>query len=177
MAPPISTADSLTLPAAVNVAAGDTLTIPNAQLHLNSLPLKADIEIAIDTTSSMGASLAQAKADATNLVNSVQASGTDAQFAVVQFRDAGDIPSYQVETALTSSASTVQSKINALGTGGGGDFPEKYNLVFHNSYADASLGWRAGSRKFVVVIGDAEPRGAGVRASPAVQTPRPTRMD
>ena len=47
-------------------------------------PPKADIEIAIDTTGSMGPSIADAKADAVNIVNAVQASVSDTQFAVVQ---------------------------------------------------------------------------------------------
>ena len=51
----------------------------------------------------------QAKRDATNLVNSVKAGIPDARFAVVQFRDTGDTPEYQVETALTDVAATVQT--------------------------------------------------------------------
>ena len=35
----------------------------------------------------------------------------------------------------------------------------RYNLVFHKSYADATIGWRTGTRKFVVVISDAQPHG------------------
>ena len=50
------------------VAVGGTLSITGNSLRLNALPGRADIEIAIDTTSSMGASIGQAKADATALV-------------------------------------------------------------------------------------------------------------
>src|SRR5581483_11379493 len=44
---------------------------------------------------------------------------------------------------------------------GGGDPPEAYNLVLHNSDADPTnaIGWRDATRKFVVVIGDAQPHG------------------
>ena len=52
---------------------------------------------------------------------------------------------------------------------GGGDCPEAYNLVFHNSYTPAlggDLGWREAAAKFVVVVGDAEPHGAASRGSP-----------
>jgi hypothetical protein len=123
---------------------------------------RADIEIAIDTTSSMTPSIAQAKTDATNIVNGITGIGIDAQFAVVQFRDSGDTPEYAVEQSMTSSAALVQSAINGLSAGGGGDFPEAYNLVFHNSSTpalDGAIGWRTGTRKFVVVIGDAQPHG------------------
>ena len=125
---------------------------------------RADIEIAIDTTQSMSPSIAQAKADATNIVNGITAlgAGVDAQFAVVQFRDFGDSPEYAVVQSMTSSAASVQTAINSLTAGGGGDFPEAYNLVFHNSYTpalDGAIGWRSGTRKFVIVIGDAQPHG------------------
>jgi len=123
---------------------------------------RADIELAIDTTSSMGPSIAQAKTDATNIVNGVTGIGIDAQFAVVQFRDAGDSPEYAVVHSMTSSATDVQTAINSLSPAGGGDPPEAYNLVFHNSYtppSDGPIGWRTGTRKFVIVIGDAQPHG------------------
>jgi hypothetical protein len=127
-----------------------------------AVPPRADIELAIDTTGSMGPSIAQAKADATNIVNGITLMGVDAQFAVVQFRDAGDTPEYAVQQSMTSSAAAVQAAINGLSAGGGGDLPEAYNLVFHNSYTpalDGAIGWRSGTRKFVVVIGDAQPHG------------------
>jgi Mg-chelatase subunit ChlD len=159
-----STGDSLTLGTAGKVGVGDPVEITGNSLHLNALPGKADIEIAIDTTGSMGPSIDQAKADATHLVESVRESIPDASFAVVQFRDSGDAPEYEVVQPLTDSAASVQTAISGLEPGGGGDAPEAYNLVFHNSYTPAlagDIGWRSGSRKFVVVIGDAEPHGAG----------------
>jgi hypothetical protein len=123
-------------------------------------PPKADIELAIDTTGSMGPSIAQAKADAAAIVAQVQASVPDSQFAVVQFKDDVDSPEYQLVQPMTATASDVQTALNSLSAGGGGDNPEAYNLVFHNATA-AATGWRSGTRKFVIVIGDAEPHGAG----------------
>jgi von Willebrand factor type A domain len=125
-------------------------------------PASADIEIAIDTTGSMGPTIAQAKADATAIVTGVQGSVPDSQFAVIQFRDVGSAPEYQVVQSMTASASAVQTAINSLSAAGGGDAPEAYNRVFHESYTpalDGTIGWRAGSRKFVIVIGDAQPHG------------------
>lgn len=125
-------------------------------------PASADVEIAIDTTGSMGPSIAQAKADALAIVAGVQASVPDTQFAVVQFKDAGSAPEYQVEQALTGNAAAVQTAINGLGAAGGGDLPEAHNRVFRESYTPAlggPIGWRSGSRKFVVVISDAQPHG------------------
>jgi hypothetical protein len=38
---------------------------------------------------------------------------------------------------------------------------ESYTLAFRAAYADPATGWTAGTRKLVVVFGDAEPHGAG----------------
>lgn len=140
-----------------SVTENKTVTVP-------ARPPKADIEIAIDTTGSMAPAISQAKAQATNLVNEVKAEIPDAQFAVVDFRDSTDGPAeYQVRTPMTGTAATVQAAINTMSAGGGGDFPEAYNLVFNKAYnplTAGAIGWRSGSRKFVVVIGDAPPHGA-----------------
>jgi len=56
-------------------------------LHLDSLPPKADIVLAVDTTGSMGTAIADAKADAIKIVNRVKSSIPGARFAVVDFKD------------------------------------------------------------------------------------------
>ena len=56
-------------------------------LHLDSLPPKADIVLAVDTTGSMGAAIADAKADATGIVNRIKSSIPGSRFAVVDFKD------------------------------------------------------------------------------------------
>ena len=61
---------------------------------------------------------------------------------------------------MTGDAVKVDGAIDTLSANGGEDYPEAYNLVFQNS-SDPATGWRANSRKLVVVIGDAEPHGAG----------------
>src|SRR5438046_6062138 len=81
------TAVVLTTLAAVPVLAADTLTPPTVTMtleagqsttvdktfHLDALPGAADIVFGIDTTGSMGGAIADAKADAANIVNQVQA--------------------------------------------------------------------------------------------------------
>jgi hypothetical protein len=120
-----------------------------------------DIELAFDTTGSMGGSIDQAQDDAKTLVNDVEAKYPGSLFAVVQFQDSFDTPEYELLQAMTSDADQVDAAIDTLGPGGGGDLPEAYNLVFQNSVTDGATGWRSSSRKLVIVIGDAEPHGAG----------------
>src|SRR4029079_11787141 len=105
--------------------------------------------------------IAQAKAEATAMVTAVHGVVPDAQFAVVDFKDAIDgSAEYVLRQPMTASAADVSAAIDAMTAGGGGDTPEAYKLVFQNAYADAATGWRADSRKFVVVIGDAGPHAA-----------------
>lgn len=144
---------SFTLAPGGHVTEHKTIGIP-------ATPPKADIEIAIDTTGSMGSTIAAAKADAQQIVHDIQAQVPDSQFAVVQFKDAGDSPEYGLVQPMTASASAVQTAVNGLSASGGNDAPEAYNLVFHRA-TDAATGWRSGTRKFVVVLGDAQPHGAG----------------
>lgn len=122
-----------------------------------------DVEIAIDTTGSMGSSISQAQADAKGLVKDIRARFSGAMFATVQFRDSYDTPEYQVMQTMTGDPTAIDTSIDGLRAGGGGDYPEAHNLVFQNALDTtvSPIGWRAGSRKILVVISDAEPHGAG----------------
>lgn len=136
-------------------------------LHLDALPGAADIVLAVDTTGSMGPAIAQAKADATNIVNQVQAQIPGARFAVVDFKDypnagqyppftfggPGDYP-YLLKAPLTSSALVVQTAINTMSATGGGDGPEAYNRVFFEAVNDPALIYNPGAVRFLVVLGD-----------------------
>jgi uncharacterized repeat protein (TIGR02543 family) len=124
-------------------------------------PPPLDIEIAIDTTGSMSGSIEQAQADSKTLVTDVQSKYPGALFAVVQFKDYVDDPEYQLLQPMTADPNQVNAAIDTMSAGGGGDLPEAYNLVFQRSVTDSATGWRTDSRKLVVVIGDAEPHGAG----------------
>ena len=168
--------DSLT-PSPVNVTLqpGASTTV-NKTLHLEALPGAADIIIAIDTTGSMGGAIAQAQAEATQMVTDIQAQIPGARFAVVDFKDypvapyvqAGDFP-YLLRTAAgyTASATVVQAAINTMAAGGGSDLPESYNAVFRNAVSDPVLvaTRNPSAAQFLVVLGDAPPHDAQLGAS------------
>ena len=137
------------------VETGKEVTIP-------AKPPSADVELAIDTTGSMAGGIADAVSEANAIVTGVQGSVADTDFAVVQFKDDGDSPEYQVVQGLTPTAGDVSTALSSLSAVGGGDSPEAHNVVFHSSYTPAlggDIGWRSGTRKFVVVISDAQPHG------------------
>jgi hypothetical protein len=136
-------------------------------MHTTSPPI--DIELAVDTTGSMDDSIQNVRDLADKLVAGVLGVGANVRFSIVSFRDPHNPGGeYQVLQPMTTDAGALTSAIAQLHTVRN-PWPqnvadESYNLVFHNSYSDSRTGWRADARKLVVVIGDAEPYGAGKAA-------------
>ncbi|MBA3330771.1 MAG: VWA domain-containing protein [Actinobacteria bacterium] len=127
-----------------------------------------DIQLTFDTTGSMGPSLEQAKQDGRRIIERVRSFIPNARFAVVSFRDfrnqAGE---YQLLQPMTNDVRQIQAALDKLvsvgnSSGGAGGVPaESYSLMYQRSYSDSATGWRPAARKIVVVVGDAEPHGAG----------------
>jgi hypothetical protein len=116
---PVSAADTLTpSPVTVSLVAGTSIDI-NKTLTLDGLPARADIIVAIDTTASMGAPIAQAQADATNICTTVKASIPGARFAAVDFEDypgmpagaAGDTPYVLLTPGFVSDCTAFSTAI------------------------------------------------------------------
>jgi von Willebrand factor type A domain len=151
---------------AVLALAGGDGSRARASSALGSTPV--DVEIAIDGTGSMGDAVARAQSQATQLT--AQATGLlpDIRFAVVVFRDrAARLGEYALLQPFTSDSARVKGAIDRIKTNRfGGPYPESYNLAFERSYTDNQMGWRPSARKIVVVLGDAEPNGAGAAGLP-----------
>ena len=172
---PVSAADTLTpTPVATTLVAGTSTTV-NKSLSLDGLPARADIIVAIDTTSSMTGPIAQAKADAINICSTVQGSIPGARFAVVALGDypgmpfgsPSDVPYALKTTGFTSSCADFSAAIGTLTAHDGGDLPEAYNRTFFEAYSDsayaapvASGGRDPLASPFLVVLGDAAPHSA-----------------
>jgi von Willebrand factor type A domain-containing protein len=154
--------------ATIEVKAGATGT-ETKTVTVPKLPANADLVIAIDTNGSMGAAIAQARSQATALVNSIHTDIPDANFAVVDFKDASDGPAaeYNLRQSNTNNATAVQSAINAMTADGGGDFPKAQNLLLSKAATDDPALWCSGSRRFVVLITDAPPHDADTHGFPA----------
>jgi hypothetical protein len=169
---PVAAVDTLTpTPVTTTLVAGTSTTVDKT-LTLDGLPARADIIVAIDTTSSMTGPIAQAQADAASLCSSVQASIPGARFAAVDFEDYPGMPSgsgldvpYTLLTpGFVSSCATFSTAIATMTADAGGDFPEAYNRTFFEAYSDAAdaAPVAAGGRvplasQFLVVLGDATP--------------------
>jgi hypothetical protein len=161
-------------PVNVTLAPGASTTV-HKTLHLDALPGRADIVIAIDTTGSMCGAIAQAKAQATTLVNNIDAAfgpGSVVRYALVDFKDypvspfgvPSDYP-YLVREPLTQGAAPFQAAVNTLTCGGGNDGPEAYNVVFHNTATSVGLAFDPNAVKFLVVLGDNIPHDTTQQAS------------
>ena len=139
-----------------------------SRARASSASTPVDVEIAIDGTGSMSDAVARAQSQATQLT--AQAAGLlpDIRFAVVVFRDPhASLGEYGLLQPFTSDGSRVKAAIDRIKTNPfRGRYPESYNLAFQRSYADNQMGWRPAARKFVVVLGDAEPYGAGAAGLP-----------
>jgi hypothetical protein len=125
-----------------------------------------DIELAFDTTGSMAPSLVRARQDAEKILAGVRALVPDARFAVVAFRDPGNPGGeYQTLQPLTADSAAIERALGRLkavhNTSPANLSVELYNLAFHRSFTDSALKWAQGSRKIVVVMGDAEGYGGG----------------
>lgn len=125
-------------------------------------PPSVDIVFAFDTTSSMNDTVEQMKVEATRILDTIGGRFADARFGLASFRDyafppyggSSDWP-WRVERRLTSDQDAVRTAILRLWTGGGADGPESYSRVLFEATApDNPLGWRADTRKALIILGD-----------------------
>lgn len=123
-----------------------------------------DVVFLIDTTGSMGDDIANAKSNATTIINNIKDNFNDFRIAVVEYRDfpqspwgsTGDFVT-KVRTTFTNNASTAISAINAMTIGGGADWPEAvYSAAYTTLEGDIVGGWRANpTNRMIIMMGDA----------------------
>ncbi len=158
---------------------GDARTLRYA-VHVPPAPLQADILFAFDTTGSMDEVISAGRQSAVEIMSNLQALIGDVRFGVVDFRDYPDFPlgesgdwPYRLRQALTRHMSDVQTSIDELESGGGGDVEEAYTRVLYEAYADQRIDWRPEARRFIVVFGDSIPHDDDLNAG--MPTPQPYR--
>jgi hypothetical protein len=125
-----------------------------------------DVFFLVDTTGSMGSSISGVKAGFAGIVTALSGFASNIAFGVGEYKDFGDAFAYKEDIDLTTNTANVQTALNGLTAGGGGDLPEA-NLFGLSSMA-TSTSWRDGSDRFVVWVGDApghDPSGGTSEAS------------
>lgn len=133
---------------------GDSTTITKTVTTPEILP-KPDIYFLADTTGSMGPAINNVKANATDIMDAVDAVANDPQYGAGQYRDfpTGGSFAYQNDLSVGTDEAAVVAAINAWAAGGGGDTPEA-NLFALRKLIDAAA-FRSDSSKIVVWFGDA----------------------
>jgi hypothetical protein len=153
------TAPSITSLSAVNPppTTGGIVTVGRSQMTPR-IPPKPDIVFLADTTGSMGPALENVKDNANRIMNEVLEAQPNAQFAVASYRDEPDYCSdaytFQLEQAITSNATAVQSAINSWAASGGCDVAEA-QLYALSVLGTSGAGYREGSSRVIAWFGDA----------------------
>jgi hypothetical protein len=122
-----------------------------------SAPAATDVLFVFDTTGSMSGALSEAKAQAAQVMSSVSGRLPNLRFGIAQVRDYGSTPVWRVEQTITSNQAAVQTAIDGLSAGEGGDSPEAYGTALHQSRADVAAGWAPAAKHLVVLIADDVP--------------------
>lgn len=158
LAPTVALADSLT-PASfsADLAVGESVTINKTLTVGKVAPTTSlvDVFFMADTTGSMGAALANVKAQAGLILSETAVLG-DVAWGVGAYRDVGDSYVYRLEQAVTSNQANVQAAINTWVASGGGDGPEAQLYALEQMAEAPGTGWRAGSTRIAVWFGDYE---------------------
>ena len=124
-----------------------------------------DVVFLFDTTGSMGAYIANAKANASALLDKIAAKFKNYRVAVANYKDYplspyGDPGDYVFASnqVFTNDKATAQAGINSVpGAGGGNDVPESVYSALYNTLLGNGIGaWRENPcRRLIILIGDA----------------------
>ena len=158
----------------------ESITV-NKTVEIPDRPPTGDVVFAFDLTGSMSGIIDTAKANATDIMDCVDAQGVDVHYGVMSYMDypdyynscgysasygGGPDYAYALNQSLTSDNTAVETAINAMTLGSGGDGPQDYTRIMYESYAElvgetnpdyGPVGWRDGSKRILVNFGDNVP--------------------
>lgn len=121
-----------------------------------------DVVFVFDSTGSMGGSIRATKEGIAQMLDVLRALVPDARFGLVTYRDKGAGEDYLVRTLpLGRDFYAAVNWMQTVDADGGGDTPE---AVFAGLRAAFGLDFRRGSKRVVVVAGDAPPHQKDLRA-------------
>jgi len=119
---------------------------------------KIEVVFSFDTTGSMSSILAEVRKNIEETVTRLLADIPNIRIGIIAHGDYCDAStSYVIKTLdLSGDADNICKFVRSVGSTGGGDADECYELVLHDSQA---LSWSADALKALVMIGDASPHG------------------
>ncbi|MCB9640115.1 MAG: choice-of-anchor D domain-containing protein [Myxococcales bacterium] len=178
-----------TLTAGQSVRRTMTVTLP-------SVPPKADVIFGSDLTSSMVDEVAKAKANSATIMNQITSLIPDTYFGAFSFKDyansykycnyqtstagavlygSGQDYPYRLDQAITANKTSVSNAINTwtISNDPNTDYPASYGRALWELYNDNNVGWRSGSKRFIVLYGDALPHECSLVVNPYTLTTGP----
>lgn len=135
------------------LSVGGTATIHKTVTVTKTATGPVDVFFLTDTTGSMSTAIASVRTGFSGIVTSLSGVAPNIAFGVGEYKDVVDSFAYRLDQDLTTNTADVQTALNGLSAGGGGDLPEA-NL-FGLDQAATTSSWRAGSQRFLVWTGDA----------------------
>ena len=141
--------ESVTITKTVTVDAGSPTTS------------KADVFFLVDTSGSMGGVINAVKDNASTILADTAGFGDIAwgvgsyeDFPISPWGSSGDL-SWRLNQAITTVQADVQAGIEDLSLGFGADGPESNLEALYQSAVNDTVGWRDGSKRFIIWFGDA----------------------
>ena len=129
------------------------VTIDSVYFSGNASGKKLDLAVAFDDTGSMQPQINAMKSKVQSLIDQIRASGIDARYALVTFKD--DVT---VRTKWTNDTEVFKKTVNALVANGGGDEPEDSLDAIETV---TSMPFRGDAQKVVLLITDAHAHSKG----------------
>jgi Mg-chelatase subunit ChlD len=118
-----------------------------------------EVVFVFDTTGSMHSALEEAKRNIRETCTRLFSDCPNMRIAICGLGDYCDSPARILTTLdFTNNAETIQKFIGSVPQTGGGDGPEAYEFALE--YVRTKLSWTAGSRRSMVLIGDAQAHSA-----------------
>jgi len=120
-------------------------------------PPQLDVIFVIDATSSMNTVIGEVTSEVDNITNNIRRLIPDTSFALGTFADypitsnSRDYP-WRLDQDFTTDVVMLQQALQNIALTHGGDGPESYLRAL---YETQFLNWRAGSRRIVILFGDA----------------------
>ena len=164
---------------------GDTITITKTlTIDTGSAVSRADVFFLADNTGSMGRFISSMQNLSTNLTDQISTRISDVGFGVGQyFGDPSEglslTNSYRLQQSIATNPTLTHNAINDWSARGGGDEPEANFFALHQSATNGTptaggdstnqdTGWRSGSNRIVLWIGDASSHESTVNQSEVI---------
>lgn len=122
---------------------------------------RIDVVFAIDATGSMGDEIEVVKSKVSKMMQDIQSGNPqpDVRFGLVAYRDHGD--AYVTKAyPLTTAVSTIQTSLQQIEAGGGGDTPEAVGAGLECAVNEMNWDQDSNTTRMVFLIGDAGPHQA-----------------